>query len=256
MSGVFGAAYADVYDSLYADKDYPGECDLIESLVGAHTENARRLLDLGCGTGVHAVELARRGFSVTGVDRAKSMLERAETRSAELGAAQRPTFVEGDLLTVDLGESFDVALMMFAVLGYQHANDDVLSAFRTARRHLRPGGLLVFDVWYGPAVLHERPSTRVKTAPIPEGEILRVTTSELDVLRHLCSVRFQVWRLDAQVAPDKADETHVMRYFFPLELKLYAELSGFTLLKLGDFSDPERSPDETTWNILAVARAT
>jgi hypothetical protein len=51
--------------------------------------------------------------------------------------------------------------MMFAVLGYQGENDDVLAALKTAHRHARPGGLFLFDVWYGPAVLHERPSQRV-----------------------------------------------------------------------------------------------
>ena len=52
--------------------------------------------------------------------------------------------------------------MMFAVLGYQHTNADVLDALATARAHLDVGGLFAFDVWYGPAVLSERPSERVK----------------------------------------------------------------------------------------------
>jgi len=257
MSEVFGETYAGVYDSLYADKDYRGECDLIESFIGSYADSASRLLDLGCGTGGHAIELASRGYAVTGVDRSRSMLQQAEAKALELGldAAHTPSFRHGDLLTLSLDETFDAALMMFAVLGYQHENEDVLSAFRSARKHVRLDGLLVFDVWYGPAVLHERPSTRVKSSPIPGGEVLRITSSELDVLRHICTVHFQLWHLRDQRPAERATETHVMRYFFPQELKLYLEQSGFTLLRLCDFTNPARNPDEKTWNILGVARA-
>ena len=255
MSEVFGEAYSGVYDSLYADKDYSAECDLIQSIVDGTTASASRVLDLGCGTGGHSLELGKRGYTVTGVDRSRSMLDQAERKSVELPAG-RATFRQGDLLTLDLAETFDVTLMMFAVLGYQHENAQVLAALSTARRHLRSEGLLIFDVWYGPAVLHERPSTRVKSAPTPHGEIMRVTSSELNVLRHLCAVHFQVWRLEDDRAAEKTDETHTMRYFFPLELKLFLEQSGFTVERIADFSDFAREPDETTWNVLVVARAT
>src|SRR4029079_16423659 len=130
-----------------------GECDLIETIVKARHPSATRVLDLGCGTGAHSIRLARRVWAVTGVDRSRSMLNLAESKARELDEAGPLVFHHADLLTLDLGETFDVVLMMFAVLGYQHANPDVLRALRAARRDLRPGGLLLFDVWYGPAVL-------------------------------------------------------------------------------------------------------
>src|SRR4030095_10124387 len=95
----------------------------------------------------------------------------------------RDTFYQADIQSVDLGRQFDAALLMFAVLGYQLENADVMAALRSARRHLRSGGLLLFDVWYGPAVLFQRPSERVKIIPTLTGKISRESSSEIDLSR-------------------------------------------------------------------------
>jgi len=87
---VFGQVYADQYDFLYSDKDYDAECDLLEEVFRRYRDgNVRTILDLGCGTGNHAIRLARRGYEVTGVDRSPEMLAKAEWKAAELG--QRAT---------------------------------------------------------------------------------------------------------------------------------------------------------------------
>ena len=145
---VFGNDYAAVYDLVYRDKDYRRECDVITARATAVGVELGSVVDLGCGTGGHALELARRGVEVVGVDLSAPMIDRARERAFDLAVDPAPVFVVGDLRTVDLGRRFDAALMMFAVLGYQLENEDVLAALSTARRHLEPGGLLFCDVWY------------------------------------------------------------------------------------------------------------
>jgi SAM-dependent methyltransferase len=164
-------------------------------------------------------------------------------------------FQQGDIRSVDLGRQFDAALMMFAVLGYQLENADVLAALKTARQHLQVGGLLIFDVWYGPAVLHQRPSQRVKIMPTQEGRILRIASGDVDVPHHTCTVRYHIWRLAGDHLLSETEEVHRMRYFFPLELQLFLECAGFTLIRLGAFPEFNTDPDETTWNVLGVVRA-
>jgi SAM-dependent methyltransferase len=248
--GVFGRDYAAAYDDLYQDKNYLAECDLIEHIFQLYGQGTiRRVLDLGCGTGGHAVLLADRGYEVVGIDRSPDMLERARAR----GSSAR--FELGEIGNVDLDETFDAALMMFAVLGYQVGNADVQAALSTARRHLRPSGLFLCDFWYGPAVLGQRPSERVKVIDTPVGQVIRVAAGELDARHDLCMVRYHVWRIEDSRVTTEAREQHPMRYFFAPELELLLSAAGFELLRLGAFPNFDDEATEQTWNVALVARA-
>ena len=248
---VFGAEYAGVYDALYRDKDYTAECDLLERMLRRYAVSpVQRILDLGCGTGGHSAVLAARGYDVVGVDRSADMLERARQRG---GTAQ---YAKGDITCVELGETFDAVVIMFAVLGYLTRNADVQAALGTAKRHLRQGGVLFGDVWYGPAVLAQRPSERVKVIDTPDGgQIIRVASSELDTRRDLCTVSYHLWRVEAQRVVSETREQHPMRYFFEPELEALLTSSGFELERVGGFPDFEAEPTEQTWNVAFVARA-
>lgn len=254
MSSTFGAAYAGAYDSLYRDKDYESECALIRRILDKYQERPiTSIVDLGCGSGNHLVPLARSGFHVTGVDRSEAML--TEARRKLEGEALCASLECADIRAWQANQTFDAALMMFAVLGYQVENEDVLAALGTARKHLRPGGLLLFDTWYGPAVLTGKPDDREKIVEIPDGRIIRSARGTLNTARHLCHVEFRVRRERPGHPPDEFEEKHDVRYFFPLELDLLLKVSGFHLLRLGAFPDFERDPGPDTWNVLAAAQA-
>ena len=256
MSKPFSSMYADVYDGLYGDKDYLAECDLIEHIFSEYGEGeVQNVLDLGCGSGSHAIPLAQRGYRVVGIDSSPDMLKHARRKAAELADDIEVEFQEGDIRHLELDQRFDATVMMFAVLGYQPENGDVLSTLHSARQHLHSGGLLICDFWYGPAVLHLRPSPKVKVISTPEGRTLRVASGELDIVRHLCAVQYRLWQLKGDRLVAETEETHQVRFFFPLELELFLESSGFVPVRLGAFPDIDHDPDETIWNVLLVARA-
>ena len=245
----FGATYASAYDGLYEDKDYERECDLVEEAFRSFgPDPVRSVLDLGCGTGGHSVPLGRRGYEVVGVDRSAPMLERAreKARTEDVAAA----FLEGDVRTLQLERTFDAALLLFAVIGYQRTNGDVRATLRTVRRHLRPGGVLVLDTWHGPGVLASPPGTSDRVTETDRGPVRRLAEGELDVRRHLCTVRY---RLTGPGLDER--ETHVMRYFFPLELELLLDVEGFELVVLSPVGTLDGEVSRETWNAVVVARA-
>lgn len=256
-AGVFGSDYAGRYDFLYQDKDYERECDMLAEVFRRFGRTpVKTVLDLGCGTGNHALPLARRDFTVTGVDRSPGMLEQAAKKASASGLGDKaPAFTQGDLRELDLHQHFDAALMMFAVLGYQLTNEHVASALATVRRHLTPGGLFVFDIWYGPAVLAIRPGERVKTLTAPEGTVIRAASTTMDSYRQLADVRYQMWHVRRSGPMVETSETHQMRYFFPQELALFLEHAGLHLRHFSAFGNLEQVPGESTWNTLAVAEA-
>lgn len=246
---MFGTTYASAYDAMYRSKDYEGECDQLEQAFARFgSAPVRSVLDLGCGTGGHALPLARRGYAVTGVDLSPQMLRRAADKAREEGLAI--DLHEGDVRTVRTGGTYDAVIVMFAVMGYQLGNDDVRAALRTVREHLRPGGLLVFDVWHGPGVIASPPGSGERTIETSDGPLRRVVEGELDVPNHRCTVRY---RLVSAAGEER--ETHVMRYFFPLELRLLCELEGFELVSLTPFGTLDSEVDRDTWNATIVARA-
>jgi SAM-dependent methyltransferase len=248
---VFGALYAGAYDDLYQDKDYAAECDFLERVFERFgAAPVKRVLDLGCGTGGHASLLAERGYDVVGVDRSANMLDRARQRG---GAA---VYAQSDITTVHLEETFDAVVIMFAVLGYLTRTTDVQAALQAARRHLTPGGVLFFDVWYGPAVLAQRPSERVKVIETPDGgTLIRAASSQLQTRLNVCTVDYRLWRIHDRQLADAATESHAMRYFFEPELEALLDLAGFDLVCIGGFPDFEVEPSEQTWNVAVVARA-
>ena len=251
--------YAVYYDTLYQDKDYEAECDFLEQVFALYAlAPIRTILDLGCGTGGHARPLVRRGYVVTGVDRSEEMLNIAQSKVAEVEAVSSHrslVFHQADIRTLDLGETFDAVVAMFAVISYQTMNEDLLSAFCTARQHLELGGVFVFDCWFGPAVLTERPSDRYKIVERGGERIIRFVSPTLDVLRHTVRVDYKVLRLKDNCVLDEVNESHLMRFLFPQEIAHYLDESGLTLLRLCPFMKLHETATERDWNVTAIARA-
>ncbi len=252
----FGEGYAPQYDHLYADKDYAAECDMIVKVFQRYGgQPIASILDLGCGTGGHAFPLAARGYRVTGVDVSAAMLREAERKLAERPRDPAPRFVLGDIRKLDLGRQFDAALMMFAVLGYQASDADLRLALQVVRRHLQQGGLFVGDFWYGPTVLRVAPSDRVKRVNLGGEQLVRSATTELDLARHLAAVHYRLERGDGGGERQIDEETHTMRFFFPMELDRAFRAANLELVGLHAFPDLEAPLDSTTWNALFCARA-
>lgn len=253
---VFDSQYADQYDRLYAQKDYRLECDLIEAVAERFARaRPRTILDVGCGTGQHAIELAARGYELTGVDLSEAMLAHARRKSASLTAAARLRWLQGDARNFDVGSTFDMAIMMFAVIGYLTSNAQVLESMRNIRRHLVAGGVFACDFWFGPAVLTERPTDRVRIMDTEHGEVIRTTKTETHILEHTADVTFRLWEMRGNQVVSNSCETHRMRYYFPQEFALLLSCSGFELVHLSAFPSLDAVLTDTTWNAFAVAMA-
>jgi SAM-dependent methyltransferase len=113
-----------------AGRNIHGEADLVDGL------RPRSVLDAGCGTGRVAVELARRGIEVTGVDVDAGMLDKARAKATDL------PWILADLATLDLGRTFDVVVMAGNVMIFLSPGTEA-AVVSAAARHLEAGGALV-----------------------------------------------------------------------------------------------------------------
>jgi len=220
MTAVF-YAYAKYYDLLYRDKDYAAEAEFTASKIRERVPDARRVLDLGCGTGAHAECLARLGYSVHGIDLSQAMVRSALERRARLPdeVAGRLSFEQGDVRDIRLRDKYDAVVSLFHVMSYQTSNPDLDAAFATAASHLRAGGVFLFDFWYGPAVLTEKPSVRIKRLEDDEIKILRIAEPVLRSNENIVDVHYSCFVEEkSSGAVSVVTEVHSMRYLFLPEL--------------------------------------
>jgi SAM-dependent methyltransferase len=249
---VFGL-YARYYDLLYQDKDYAAEVDYVSRCVQRHCAAPKRILELGCGTGSHAFLLAERGFDVTGLDVSAGMIARAQERQQMIGT-DRVTFKTGDARSHRENSLFDVVLSLFHVMSYQVSNADLLDAFRTAAAHMHQQSVFAFDFWYGPAVLTQRPETRVKRLQDGESKVLRIAESTLDENQNFVDVTFTVQVEDLHSADrQQIVETHRMRYLFLPEIDFLLAAAGLERVDARAWmSDAPLSKD--AWGGFVIAR--
>lgn len=254
MTDVFDA-YANYYDLLYRDKDYSGEAEQVGSLIHTYNPVAKQILELGCGTGLHAIQLAKRGYQVHGVDRSSAMIANARNQVPSALAGQ-VSHEEGDVRHIRLGRKFDAVISLFHVASYQTSQSDIRAMIRTATEHLAAGGVFIFDFWYGPAVLNQLPEVRVKRLENDECKLIRIAEPSIYPNQNMVEVNYTILATDRNSLTTKQiNECHRMRYFFLPELLELLESAGLSVESAFDW-ETKRPLGLDTWNsaIAAIKR--
>jgi SAM-dependent methyltransferase len=163
---------AEVYDAIYANKNYEGEAARVRSLVDPDS-NGASWLEIACGTGRHIPFLAPYYSRLVGMDLAASMVELAGSRMPNVD------FRVGDMVSFDIGQTFDVVSCLFGSIGYCATTERLNSAVASMARHLNPGRRLVIEPWifahqYVPNTTHAR------YVDTPELKVVRMNTNRIE----------------------------------------------------------------------------
>jgi perosamine synthetase len=247
----FGAEYARHYDAIYGDKPYQREAEAIRDLLETESDAPpKRVLDLGCGTGRHARALAGLGFEVTGVDRSPAMIAEAEARCQETSRVR--LFVQ-EIEELDLGEEpHDAALLLFTVLGYLGDDERIVRALTRVRGHLRPGALLIADVWDREAVLAEPPTNGDVELTTEDGPLFRRASAEHLSDEDRVRVRYQIHDAEGQTL---CEELHEVRYFDEESLRTLLSRAQLTLESFAPWPRLRKSRRRRDYTVHVVARA-
>ncbi len=250
---LFGEEYSSAYDYLYQDKNYDKECDFIETFFPGSPPGVSSILDLGCGTGGHSTILAQRGYNVFGVDRSKEMISLAKRKSDNLNLGIN--FINSDINNINLDKKFNVIISMFSVINYQISNKTLSEFCRVVKKHLKKDGIFIFDSWYGPAVISQKPKECIREIKVDDSKtIIRFTKPALNLLKHTVEVSFKVWYINKDKLVRKTEESHKMRFLFPQEIKYFLETAGFKKIEFFPFLEPKRQLTEQDWNMFVTAK--
>ena len=138
--------YARKYDKECFVQGTAGECDFIEAEIGRN--KSLKVIDIGCGTGRHAIELSKRGYHVTGIDLSEAQLARAKEKAKEAGVTI--DFQIQDARKLPFVDEFDLAIMLceggFSLMETDEMNFAIL---KSAARVLNGQGKLIFTTLNG-----------------------------------------------------------------------------------------------------------
>ena len=237
--------YAQYYNLLYQDKKYSEEVRYVKDLIDRERLGAFSVLDLGCGTGMHDKFFVEQGLQVLGVDLSKQMIDIAKKHTCE-----NLKFIQGDARHIEIGKKFDVVVALFHVMSYQTTNEDIIRVFNTACSHLNPAGIFIFDCWYGPAVLTDRPAVRIKRLENDVIKLARVSEPKMNPTDNLVEVCFDVFINEQSTGHQKEiKEKHIMRYLFYPEIEHFASNSGFRITVFEEWLTGNK-PDFSSWNVV------
>ena len=183
----------------------------------------------------------------------RTMLKYAKEKASELKLPI--SFMERDVRSFDIGRKFDAVTAMFAVMSYQTQTEEILSALRSVRRPLEPGGLFLFDVWSGPGVISDPPTERVRSFMRDGIEILRTVRPVHDVSSHVVKVHYDILCIKDEKILKRVREVHGMRYLFPQEVADFASRTGFKVVSSEPFMKHGESLRIDDWNVMFVLRA-
>lgn len=246
--------HAELYDIFYADKPYDAEASFVHQCFECYSiGTTHRLLELACGTGSHALALERLGYEIVATDYSEDMIACARRKASE--KSSHVDFQLQDMTMLDVaGAPFDAAVCLFDAIGYVATNEAIERVLQGIHKHVRPGGLFIFEFWHAAAMLRHYDPVRVRRWQLPDGELLRISETSLEAAKQLSHVTYTIYELLDDGTYSNLKETQTNRYFLVQEMAALLSANGFAPLHwFAGFTDDE-NVNEETWHVLAVAR--
>jgi SAM-dependent methyltransferase len=225
--------FHDYYDEIYSLKDYKKEVDVVYSIISPL--KPANILDIGCGTGNHTAEFAKRDgvFRVVGVDNDKDMIERAKQKFINAEFYSEPVSSEG----------FSLAVSLFNVVNYIQDINSLKSFFGDVR--YVTNDYYIFDCWNGVAALFDPPK---KTTKIIKNIVIDIEP-EIDYMNQVVHMKNKI-----NVAGDVFDYEYDQKLWTPAELKYILQSIGFNDIQMFDWMKPGVPATVKSWKIMVVCK--
>jgi SAM-dependent methyltransferase len=240
--------YSRKYDKEPFVQGTAGECDFIEQEITR--DKSLKILDIGCGTGRHAIELAKRGYNVTGVDLSESQIARAREKAKEAGLMV--DFQNADARALPFEDKFDLAIMLceggFSLMETDEMNFEIL---KNATKALKSRGKFIFTALNGLFPLFHSVNEFYKSGQKEGQSQCKECSFDLETFRDYNTVVFE------DDFGNKRELKCNERYYVPSEITWFLKTLGFKKIdifgaKLGAFSRKDKLTTED-FEMLVVA---
>jgi len=240
--------YAHKYDKESFVQGTVGECDFIEQEI--NRDKSLKVIDIGCGTGRHAIELTKRGYNVTGVDLSEDQIKRAKEKAQEAGVTI--DFQTQDARNLSFDGEFDLAIMLceggFSLMETDEMNFEIL---KNATKALKTKGKLIFTTLNGLFPLFHSVNEFYESAQKEGQSQCKECSFDLMTFRDYNTVVFE------DDSGNKRELKCNERYYVPSEITWLLKTLGYKKInifgaKLGAFSRNDKLTSED-FEMLVIA---
>lgn len=216
---------AKYYDLLYQDKDYRGESEFIKRIVKKRVPNAKSILDVGCGTGIHLNLLLNNFDLLHGVDLNSEVLRRAKKKSSKV------KYTVGSMADFSISKKFDVITCLFSVFNYNLSDKEAKRTLRNIKRHLEKDGLAIFAL-YTPR--NTKKKIRLHFGRNPQGEVVKINQFEFNPKTRLETSDFLVLIKDRRRVDFFTETDHRYKIYGVDIFKKMLKEAGFVKVRVYD----------------------
>jgi 2-polyprenyl-3-methyl-5-hydroxy-6-metoxy-1,4-benzoquinol methylase len=240
--------YADKYDKEVFVHGTLGECDFIDQEI--EFDKSLKIIDIGCGTGRHSIELSKRGYNITGIDLSESQLKKAKEKAQKLGL--KIDFQKQDARKLPFAREFDLAIMLcegsFPLMETDEMNFEIL---KNATKALKDKGKFIFTTLNGLFPLFHSVKEFYESAAKEGNSACKNCSFDLMTFRDHNTVVFE------DDAGTKKELTCNERYYVPSEIAWLLKSLGYKKIdifgaKLGAFSRKDKLTTED-FEMLVIA---
>ncbi len=240
--------YSEKYDNECFVQGTLGECDFIEQEINFNKD--LKIVDIGCGTGRHSIELSKRGYSLTGIDLSESLLKKAREKATQNGV--KIDFLRHDARNLPFEKQFDVAIMMceggFPLMETDEMNYEIL---KNVSQSLKDKSKFIFTTLNGLFPLFHSINDFLANEGTEGNAMYDSRNFDLMTFRD-----YNITKITDDSGVEKELDCNE-RYYVPCEITWLLKTLGFTKIeifgaKLGAFSREDKLKTED-FEMLVIA---
>ena len=236
--------YSNTYDIFNKDKKYKEEAKFINQIIQKYKKNSKSILELGSGTGSHAVFLSKK-YNYTGVEKSSEMIKIYKEKKI------KAKIFKQDIRKLKLNKKYDVIIALFCVMVYLTNIKEFIKTLKNVHKHLNKDGLFIFYFWYTPAVNSIKPQITYNVKKKGNNQFERIAVPKI-----VNSKRIDVvykFNLNLRKKMYKFIETHKVRHFSLNDIKKYSVESKLKPIHYCEIVT-KKKPSKLTWKILTVLK--